>query len=309
MLLDKKTILILGGSGFIGTNLGKYLSKKNKIIIVTKNNKIRIHKKNYRVIKADITKSKNLSSIFNKFKDLYIINCSGYIDHKNIEENKKSDIILNHYSLIQKIFENIKFKNIKKFIQIGSSDEYGSNISPLREDMREYPFSTYSFSKTASTHYLQMLHKTLGIKTTVLRVFLAYGPGQDNKRFIPQIVDGCLKNKKFPTSEGKQLRDFIYIDDLCKAVELIINSNNSKLDGEIFNIGTGKPVEIRQMIKKIVKIIGKGQPMFGEIKYRSGENMSLYPSIRKIKKILNWSPKTTLAEGLKKTISYYQSEI
>ena len=64
MLLDKKTILILGGSGFIGTNLGRYLSKKNKIIIVTKNNKIRIHKKNHRVIKADITKSKNLSSIF-----------------------------------------------------------------------------------------------------------------------------------------------------------------------------------------------------------------------------------------------------
>ena len=182
-------------------------------------------------------------------------------------------------------------------------------MSPLTEDMREYPFSTYSYSKTATTHYLQMLNKTLGIKTTVLRVFLAYGPGQDSKRFIPQIVKGCLENKKFATSEGKQLRDFIYISDLCRAVQMIIDSNNTKLDGQIFNIGTGKPVQIRFMINKIVKIIGKGQPIFGKIKYRKGESMSLYPSIKKIYKILKWKPKISLTEGLRKTIQYYQNEI
>ena len=309
MSLGKKTILILGGSGFIGSNLANYLSKKHNIIIVSKKNRIKIKNKKIKIIKTDITKDKNILNLFNKLKNIFIINCSGYIDHRNIEENSKSKVILNHYTLIQKIFENAKFKNIKKFIQIGSSDEYGSNMSPLTEDMREYPFSTYSYSKTATTHYLQMLNKTLGIKTTVLRVFLAYGPGQDSKRFIPQIVKGCLENKKFATSEGKQLRDFIYISDLCRAVQMIIDSNNTKLDGQIFNIGTGKPVQIRFMINKIVKIIGKGQPIFGKIKYRKGESMSLYPSIKKIYKILKWKPKISLTEGLRKTIQYYQNEM
>lgn len=307
MPLNNKTILILGGSGFIGSNIAKYLCKKNKIILVSKTEKKKIKNKNIQIIKTDITKEEKLFTKIKKLKNLYIINCSGYINHKNIEEKIKSDVILNHYSLVQKIFENLSFNKVRKFIQIGSSDEYGSNISPLTEDMREYPFSTYSFSKTASTHFLQMIYKTIGIRTTILRVFLAYGPGQDNKRFIPQIVSGCLNNKKFPTSEGKQLRDFIYIDDLCRLVELIINSNNKKLDGEIFNVGTGKPIEIQQMIKKIVKIIGKGQPMFGKIKYRPGENMSLYPSIKKIKKVLKWEPKISLADGLKRTISYYKN--
>ena len=89
----------------------------------------------------------------------------------------------------------------------------------------------------------------------ILRIFLAYGPGQDQKRFIPQIIAGCLQNKNFDTSAGKQLRDFCYIDDVISAIyKCLLDTKNN---GEIFNVGSGKPIQIKFLINKKGKIIKK----------------------------------------------------
>ena len=108
-----------------------------------------------------------------------------------------------------------------------------------------------------------------------------YGPYQDENRFIPFIINSCLKDVKFPCSEGNQLRDFLYIDDFVRAVELIIKNKN--LSGHIFNIGSEKPIEIKKIILKINKLIKKGTPQYGKIKLRQREQAIVYPSIKKLK--------------------------
>ena len=150
-----------------------------------------------------------------------------------------------------------------------------------------------------------MLYKTEGFPVTIVRPYLIYGPNQDSQRFLPQIVKGCIDNKSFPTSKGEQLRDFCYVDDFSKCILAVLNKK--KCFGEIFNIGSGKPVKIIDVIKKIKRKVGKGNPVIGKIPYRKMENMKLYPDISKIKKYTKWKPKVSLSEGLDSLIKHYKT--
>jgi len=166
------------------------------------------------------------------------------------------------------------------------------------------PISPYSLSKLASTKFLVMLFNVSKFPACIMRFFQVYGPGQDQNRILPQIILGCLKNKKIPVSKGNQIRDFCYIDDVVRAIFLALKSKNSS--GEIFNIGMGVPIKIRVAVKIIRKVIGRGQIQFGKIKYKKNENMSMYPDITKAKIKLNWKPKINFNRGIKTVIDSYR---
>ena len=155
-------------------------------------------------------------------------------------------------------------------------------------------------AKVASTHFLQMLHRTEGFPVVVLRLFLTYGPGQSTDRFLPQIIAGCLGDREFPVSEGAQLRDFCYIDDVVEAILLSLITKNAL--GEIINISSGIPVTIRSIIENVTEIIGGGNPKFGAIPYRIGENMELFADIGKAKSLLGWKGCVHIRNSLKVTI-------
>jgi nucleoside-diphosphate-sugar epimerase len=303
----KDSLLIVGGSGFIGSHLAiKSLDRGFKTTIVsfkevTSEKKI----KGISYIQSDIS---NLSELKQKLlkKDFhYVINLSGYIDHSSYLLGGSSVIDV-HFDGVQNLLKVLDWSILKKFVQIGSSDEYGSHHAPQNEDMNELPISPYSFAKVASSKLLQMLHRTEDLPVVVFRLFLVYGNGQDRSRFIPQIIKGCLSGKNFPTSKGEQLRDFCHVEDITSGIldSLVINEVN----GEIINLASGKPKSIREVIEIIQKLTNSGLPEFGEIAYRTGENMALYANVEKAKKLLNWGPKIKLQEGLNEAIKFYSSE-
>ena len=150
-----------------------------------------------------------------------------------------------------------------------------------------------------------MLNKTENFPATALRLFLVYGPYQKNDRLIPQVINGCFKKKNFPVSKGNQLRDFCYVGDVINAIILSLIKKSAL--GEVFNVGSGKPVSVKFIINKISNIIKHGKPQFNKIPFRKNENLKLYPSINKISRILGWRPKTNLNQGLVKTINYYKT--
>ena len=123
---------------------------------------------------------------------------------------------------------------------------------------------------------------------------------------MPQVINGCLKDESFPTSRGDQIRDFLYIDDLIDAIFLALHSEAA--DGHILNIGSGKPLKIKDLIEVIQKKISKGMPIYGKIPYRDNENMSIFTEIKKAKALLNWEPKVSLDDGIKRTINYYREQ-
>ena len=132
----------------------------------------------------------------------------------------------------------------------------------------------------------------------VLRLYQVYGPKQDFNRLIPIVIKNCINNKKFNCSEGIQFRDFIYVEDVVSAILLALEKK--KAHGKIFNVGTSKRIKIKNLIDNINKQVGKGVPLYGKIKLRNDENIVSYPSITKVKRILNWQPKIHFNYGLKK---------
>ena len=169
--------------------------------------------------------------------------------------------------------------------QIGSSVEYGKIKSPHKENAlcsTKKLKSTYGKAKLLATNYLVNLYKKHKFPFTALRLYLSYGPKQDINRFLPIIIDGCIKDINFPCSSGVQYRDFLHVSDVVKAILKSLKIKDSK--GEIINIGTGKPKNKRYYSFHQKKIKG-GKPEFGKIKFRKKDEMlKLYPDIKKAKK-------------------------
>ena len=199
---------------------------------------------------------------------------------------------------------------IKLFLQMGSCVEYGPQKSPQQESFKSKITSLksmYSRGKFAASRYLIELHKKYKFPVIVFRLYLNYGPNQDFNRFLPIIIDGCMRDKKFPCSSGIQYRSFTYVDDLVRAI--IIALKKPQLSGNIFNIGNNKPVKIKKIIQYVNKYVKKGTPLYGKVKFRKDEIKHLYPNISKAKLLLNWQPKVSFSKGLSKTINYYKSSI
>ena len=133
----------------------------------------------------------------------------------------------------------------------------------------------------------------------MVRLYQIFGEKQDSNRIIPFIIRSCLNDKDFPCSDGSQFRDFIHIDEVINAFIKILKNHN-KVSGEIINIGSGKPIKLRWLIKKINSLVNKGKPVFGKIKMRVDEEKKPFPSIIKAKKILEWKPKNNFLIKLKK---------
>jgi len=301
-IINKK-ILVIGGTGFIGYHLLKLLQQKGCHITSVSLNPPTSERfvDGVHYLFLDMTDkilvSKNLKKDFN-----YVVNLGGYINHKLFGDGGNY-LIDAHFTSLRNLLEILPRRNLFRFVQIGSSDEYGNAPAPQNEDMRENPISPYSLGKVASTHFLQMLYRTEKLPVVNLRLFLTYGPGQNSKRFLPQIIHGCLTDSKFPTSSGNQLRDFCYVKDTVKAILQALTV--PKIEGMVFNVASGYAITIREIIEKICILTNAGKPQFSKIPSRIGENSALYANIEKAKNILKWTASTNLEKGLHYTIDWY----
>ena len=295
-----KSILIAGGTGFIGFHLAKKCLSLNWSVTSLSTNKPKKNRKlkkvNYKI--CDVS---NYNQINKKIKPDYdyVVNLAGYVDHTNKPKTLKS-----HYIGCKNLSNFFLNSKIKKFVQIGSCIEYGKIESPQKEiKQNKKTFSIYGKAKLLSTIFLQNFYKKYNFPVTILRLYLVYGPFQDTNRVIPVTIINALKNKSFNCSNGQQLRDFTYIDDIISAIIKTLKSLKSS--GEIINIGSGKPIAIKKVIIKICELLNSGKPLFGKIDLRKDEIMKLYPNINKAKKILRWNSRTPLEVGLRKTIKFF----
>lgn len=299
-------LLVVGGTGFIGRHtVAEGVRRGWQVTSLSRSApepQAAVDGASY--IVSDIAQIEMLRPALANLSYNYVVNCGGNVDHRLFSKGGNAAIDA-HFKGVQNLVAILDRAPLRSFVNIGSSDEYGDSPSPQSEGLRERPISPYSFGKVAAAHFLQMLHRTEGFPAITLRFFLTYGPGQDERRLLPQVIRGCLRNESFAASQGMQLRDFCYIEDNVTAIFAAFDSSASH--GEIINVASGQPVQIRTMIEQIQALIGQGSPQWGKIPYRIGETMRLFADISKARRLLDWSPKTPLADGLKATVEWAKS--
>ena len=283
-----KKVLVVGGTGFLGYHLIKRCLRYNmKVISISRKKPSKIFylkKVDYKI--GNLSNSQKLKKII-KSDYNFVVNFGGNIDHNNKKRTYSS-----HYLGVKNLYEALKEKKIDKFIQIGSSSEYGKFFGKVKETDICKPKLIYGKSKLKSTKFLINRFKKKKFPIVVLRFFQVYGPLQK-------------KDKRFKCSEGSQLRDFLYIDDAISSIFKIFQ-NKKNITGKIFNIGSGKPIKVKNLILMIKKLVKKGKPVFGVLNLRIDESMKIYPELKKAKNLLKWKSRVSLNKGLEKSINYYR---
>ncbi len=221
--MRKRSILIAGGTGFIGYHLTKKALKKKYLVTVISTKKPAKHRKlnNVKYIFCDIS---NKSQLQKKIKSNYdfIVNLAGYVNHQ-----EKMKTYNSHFKGSKNLADIFLNKKNISFLQIGSSAEYGQSKAPHTELTRCNIKSSYAKAKFDAQKYLKKLNKRYNFRYNIIRFYQVYGPKQDLNRFIPIVVFNCLNNRNFPSSEGKQDRDFLFIDDAVDAIFKVLNNKKN----------------------------------------------------------------------------------
>ena len=199
---------------------------------------------------------------------------------------------------------------LKRFIFSGSVEEYGIQSKfPSKENSELRAASPYGVSKIAAEKYLKYLYDAYGFPAIIFRNSNSFGRKHNHQFVIESIIYQMIKGKSpIKLGDPTPIRDFVFEPDLLSAYILAAESNNKKLLGESINIGTGKAISIRELVKKIAKITGyKGKIKWNSFPKRSLEIPKLQVDNSKARKLLKWKPNYTLNEGLETTVSYYKN--
>lgn len=296
--------IVGGGAGFIGRHLVRHLASIGLDVLVLDRCPIDLPDVQSRVL--DLTDRQAVLDALRGLRPHWIFNLTGIIDH-TIQWPDQREIINQNLLSVLNLLEALDEHPPAAFVNVGSSDEYGDNPAPQHESLRERSIAPYSAAKSMATHYLQMWHRRTGFPAVVARFFLIYGPEQDMRRLIPWACMTLLRGETMPASEGLQKRDFLYVQD---AVEGLVKlAETPAAQGQVFNVASGEPVAVREVLETIHEVVGRGSVDFGARPMRDGEIMELYADISRVKQVVGWQPTTDLREGLARTVTYYRAQV
>lgn len=315
-----KTLLITGGSGFVGRNLiNRLLETGAKIYVIDKHDTgslenypevtfLQLDISHFQDVKSAIEKVNpniifHLASIVTASRDLNLIDTMMEVNLRGTTNILKAITINNGTIAMNGAIAGNQC--LECMINFGTSEEYGNQAVWLDETLREEPASPYAILKLTTSRFCNWFSNMYHIPITTVRPANLYGPGQPKDKFIPYIIENCLKNQRVDMTYGEQKRNFIFIDDFIDAILLIAEKERNL--GQIYNIGSESSITLRAVVESIMEITHSNPVVnFGAVPYRENEMMVFDLNIDKIK-ALGWTPQYGLADGLQRTIAYYQS--
>lgn len=283
--MSKERLFIIGGSGFIGKNLVRCLHDKYAISIFDKFIDEAYFAKYPEVRKTLMELDKEQIPADVESPD-YIINLASIVTAER-DMSLFDSMIASNLKVLLNLYDRFKDdKQLKLFIQFGSSEEYGNDGSPFSETMREEPNSPYALVKQLTTNTAMMLHRNYAFPIMVVRPGNLFGPLQGKTKFIPYVIESLKKGDQLNVTPCEQKRDFIYADDFAWAIGKLLE-NYPKAVGEIVNVSSGESVSLKQIIEFCRSAIkSTSQINYGAKPYRENEMMDLKCSIKKLEELV-----------------------
>ena len=311
-------ILVTGGAGFIGSNFVFYMMRKHaeyKIVCVDKLTyagnlgtlKPVLQNPNFRFVKADICDREIMYSLFEKEMPDIVVNFAAESHVDRSIENPEMFLQTNVMGTAVLMDACRKYGNIR-FHQVSTDEVYGD--LPLdrpdlffTETTPIHSSSPYSSSKASADLLVQAYARTYGLPITISRCSNNYGPYQFPEKLIPLMIIKALNDEPLPVyGNGENIRDWLYVEDHCKAIDVIIHDGKI---GEVYNVGGHNEKKNLEIVKIICNELGKPESLIEYIEDRKGHDLRYAIDPEKIKNELGWVPETKFAEGIILTIRWY----
>jgi len=316
----KKTILVTGGAGFIGSNFVHHLWNKYP---------------EYKILVLDLLTYAGNPENFPvqgtghpRFEFWYgdvcnaelvdtLVSRSDYIIHFAAESHVTRSIYDNHtffqtdvmgtHAVANAVLKHRK--KIQRFIHISTSEVYGTaEQEKMNEEHPLKPLSPYASAKCGADRLVFSYFTTYQIPAVIIRPFNNFGPRQHLEKLVPRFLTSVLLGEPLTVhGDGSAARDFVYVEDNCEAIDRVMHAPSEKVDGQIFNVGTGVHRTITEIAADIRTLCPKNFPGETIVADRPGQVFRHTADIRKIETTLGWAPKTSWKDGLAKTLAWYDA--
>lgn len=308
-------LMVTGGLGFIGSNFIKYWSinhPEDQIINVDKetyasnhqNIEPEIKRNNYEFVKADICDEKAMDEIAGRSDIIVNFAAESHVD--NSIQNSRAFIESNYFG-VNSLLQAAR-KHDLRFHQISTDEVYGTlqldSGIPFDENSKYDPRNPYSASKAAADFLVRSYQNTYGLRTTISNCSNNFGPNQHREKLIPKTVLNALRDEKIPVyGHGNNIRDWIYVMDHCKAVDMILQKGKI---GETYLVSSRNEVKNIDIIRKILEILEKNDSLIEYVADRPGHDLRYSINPGKIEEELGWKPDHTFDEALQETVMHYR---
>ena len=305
-----KKILITGGAGFIGSNFIRYIIKKYpkyKIVNLDKltycgnlDNLKGIKSKNYHFAKGDICNKKLVDDLASKCECIINFAACTHVDRSILDA---TDFIKTNIYGTNVLLEAAKKHKVSKFIQISTDEVYGSTLKgSFKEGDPLEPNSPYSASKAAGDLLALSYFTTHKIPVIITRSSNNFGPYQYPEKLMPLFITNAYEGKQLPIyGDGKNVRDWIYVVDNCRAIDKVWHKGKA---GQVYNIGAGNEETNMKITKLILKHLKRGQELIKYVADRPGHDRRYSLNCNKLKK-LGWKPIHKFEDALKETVNWF----
>lgn len=313
-----KKVLVTGGAGFIGSNFLRYMVPRFPGVTFVNLDKLTYaadlsnlkeisKRQNYFFIWGDISDKETVGRVITDGVDA-IVNFAA--------ESHVDKSITDPYNFINTNIQGCfnllewarKFK-VKKFLQVSTDEVYGSlgQEGYFAENLPLAPNNPYSASKAAADCLVRAYHKTYGLNVNITRSSNNYGPYQNKEKFIPAVIYSAMRDEPVPIyGDGQQIRDWIYVLDHCRALELVLLKGKP---GAVYNIGAEEEITNLELAGSILHLMGKSASLINFISDRLGHDRRYAVNADKIKAELSWQPENVLEVALQKTVEWYLQKV
>jgi len=308
-------IFVTGGAGFIGSNFVRHvlgLGQKHVLVNYDKltyagnlaNLQAVASHPNYSFVRGDICDAAAVSRAMAGCDVVVHFAAESHVDRSIYEPAPVVETnVTGTFVLLQVARES----KVKKFVHVSTDEVYG-DIPPGKSSDEEYPLqpsSPYSASKASSDLLVRAYVRTYGFPAVITRASNNYGPFQFPEKFIPLMISNALEDKPLPVyGDGAQERDWLHTEDHCRAIFAVLERGR---EGETYNIGGGRVEKNLDMVRRLLRIVGKPESLISYVKDRPGHDRRYALDCSKMKRELGWSPQVSLEEGLQQTVDWYKA--